>query len=166
MYYLIKGFSEMLSKPASQSASTNRSPVNPTQVRRRLFRWSIVDKTSISENVNPALLPPRPPPSSSHLSDKSQESAPDEATANSPHKSKYLSMTPQLQRRKPPNKLSSVEAPNVKKPQSSIRMLSHLRLSFRLNSRNNSTANADINKPHISSVTPVVTHIRTSISSD
>ncbi|KAM3175882.1 hypothetical protein ACTXT7_007639 [Hymenolepis weldensis] len=158
-----KGFSEIPSKPASPSASTNRSPVNPTQVRRRLFRWSIVDKTSIIENVNPS-LPPRPPPPSS--SDKSQQPSTDKATATSADKSKYLSMTPLLQRRKPPNKLPSVEAPTVKKPQSSIRMLRHLRLSFRLSSRNNSTANADITKPHVSSVTPVVTHIRTSISSD
>ncbi|KAL5103470.1 Kalirin [Taenia crassiceps] len=150
-----KGFSEILSSlQTSRSASTSQTSANPTQIRRRLFRWSIVDKTTMIESPKPspvpprllspqsAIPPPRPPPprppppspASTHLTEAINESS----KSSLPFDPK----TQQLLRHTHSTTAVNAE-PTSQRKQSSSRMLSRLRSSFRISGGRGSTTATD-----------------------
>lgn len=151
----------MLSKQTSRSASSSQACENSTQIRRRLFRVSVIDKTTISENFKPAPLPPRPPPTKISTSSSPQQNQPlslsvTQTSATSiddikPHQNSG-SITPQFLRRKPSTQMASGQITRSKKPQYSTRMLNRLRFSFRMSSRGESITSLEISKPGISIV--------------
>ncbi|KAL5967689.1 hypothetical protein TSMEX_004578, partial [Taenia solium] len=157
-----QGFSEIFSSlQSNRSASASNTSANPTQLRRRLFRWSIVDKTTLSENSKPPPVPPRPPPLQSAIPPprppppSPSSTHPTEVTTESSKSSlSFDSLTPQLLRHKPSTATVNAESTSHRK-QSSSRMLSRLRSSFRISSgRSTTTATGSVKHGIPTTLTP------------
>ncbi|CDS39564.1 conserved hypothetical protein [Echinococcus multilocularis] len=147
------GLSEILSSfQSNRSASTGHTNANLTQSRRRrLFRWSIVDKTTMNENSKPPPIPPQPlpsqsatppplpppPPPTPHQLPLSPSPSTNQSTegitASSKSSSPFGMMTPQLLRHKSSNTTAIVDSMGYRKPSAS-RMFSRLRSSLHIGS--------------------------------